>query len=56
VGFDFLGFTVSQYPCGKTTGGHAALGDGRLTWKTCITPNKSAVNRHVTRLGALIRQ
>lgn len=56
VGFDFLGFTVRQYPCGKTTGGHAARGEGRLTWKTCITPSKSAVKRHVTRLGALIRQ
>ena len=47
IGFDFLGFQVRQFPVGKT---HAGKTSGRnptrLTFKTLITPSKSAQQRH----------
>jgi RNA-directed DNA polymerase len=55
VGFDFLGFTVRQYPGGKTHASATSHG-GRRTWKTLITPSKEAIKRHDATLGALIRQ
>src|SRR6266571_273749 len=46
VGFDFLGFTIRQFPVGKThTGRHP---HGRpLGFKTIIKPSKEAVKRHI---------
>ena len=55
VGFDFLGFTVRQYPCGQTHASTTSHG-GRRAWKTLITPSKEAIKRHDAALGARIRQ
>ena len=51
VGFDFLGFTVRQFPVGKThhgkSGGAAKRGtDGRIPFKTIVKPSNDAVKRH----------
>jgi RNA-directed DNA polymerase len=54
VGFDFLGFTVRQYPVGKTHTGHTQHRKP-LGFKTLITPSKAAVKRHDKRLGDLVR-
>lgn len=46
VGFDFLGYTVRQYPMGKH---HTAKNQHRqpLGFKTFITPSKEAKKRHL---------
>jgi RNA-directed DNA polymerase len=55
VGFDFLGFHVRQFPVGKT---HAGKTTGRyptrLTFKTFITPSKTAQQRHQTAIAQCI--
>jgi RNA-directed DNA polymerase len=55
VGFDFLGFTVRQYPVGQT---HSGKGSGGhlLGFKTLITPSKEAVTRHLAAIGQIIRR
>jgi len=53
VGFDFLGFTVRQFPAGKT---HSGSNAGRLLgFKTHIKPSKAAVQRHMREMKQLIR-
>ena len=53
AGFDFLGFTIRQYPVGKYQAGKTSHG-GRLGLKTFITPSKQAVTRHIARMGTVI--
>jgi RNA-directed DNA polymerase len=48
VGFDFLGFTVRQYPMSKR---HARLG-----FKTFIKPSKAAQQRHLAAMAEVIRK
>jgi RNA-directed DNA polymerase len=43
-GFDFLGFTVRQYPAPKTS---------RTGWKLLITPSKAAVQKFRTKVRAI---
>jgi RNA-directed DNA polymerase len=53
-GFDFLGFTVRQFPVGKH---HTARNrGGPLGWKLFITPSKAAGKEHQRRLKAVIRK
>jgi RNA-directed DNA polymerase len=44
AGFDFLGFTIRQYPVRKT----------RLGFKTIITPSKKAIKRHGLQMREVI--
>ncbi|MFM6401326.1 group II intron reverse transcriptase/maturase [Planktothrix sp.] len=44
-GFDFLGFTIRQYPKGKNHSGKNTKGK-RLGFKTLITPSKEKVKAH----------
>jgi len=57
VGFDLLGFQVRQFPVGKT---HAGKTTGRnptrLTFKTLISPSKSAQQRHQLAIAQCIRR
>jgi len=46
VGFDFLGFTIRQYPVSKT----------KLGFKTIITPSKKAMKKHCRRMGEISAQ
>jgi RNA-directed DNA polymerase len=54
VGFDFLGFTIRQYPAGRTQSGKTPHG-GRLGFKTKITPSKEAIKRHLEETGQIMR-
>lgn len=45
VGFDFLGFTIRQYPAGKTHTAKGTTGKA-LGFQTLITPSKEAIKRH----------
>ena len=54
-GFDFLGWTVRQFPVGKTHTGTDRWGNA-LGFKTIITPSKEAVKRHIQELKLLIRK
>ena len=54
VGFDFLGFTVRQYPVGRTHSGKTQHGQP-LGFKTIITPSKESLKRHRRMVGELIR-
>lgn len=49
VGFDFLGFTVRQFPVGKTHQGKLRTG-----FKTIIKPSKAAQQRHLADLADVI--
>ncbi|MGI8552896.1 MAG: group II intron reverse transcriptase, partial [Dehalococcoidia bacterium] len=49
-GFDFLGFTVRQFPVGTTHSGKNRAGI-RLGLGTIIRPSKTALQRHVRALG-----
>ena len=54
VGFDFLGFTIRQFPVGKT---HTARYKGRpLGFKTLIKPSKEGVQRHLQELRTIIQK
>jgi len=55
TGFDFLGWTVRQFPVGKTHTGTDRWGNA-LGFKTIITPSKEAVKRHTQELKLLIRK
>src|SRR5436305_1808887 len=46
VGFDFLGYTVRQYPAGKTHTGKNTVGKP-LGYKTIIKPSKKAIKTHI---------
>lgn len=47
VGCDFLGWTVRQFPVGKTHTGVANQQRHPLGFKTIIRPSKEAVKRHL---------
>jgi RNA-directed DNA polymerase len=49
VGFDFLGFSIRQYPVGKTHTGTNSHG-ASLGFKTIIKPSKEAVKRHIAQM------
>jgi RNA-directed DNA polymerase len=51
VGFDFLGFTVRQFPVGQTHQGKLRTG-----FKTLIKPSKAAQQRHLADLADVIRR
>jgi len=53
VGFDFLGFTVRQFPVGKTHSGKNSQGK-LLGFKTIITPSKRAIKRHLRSIGRIL--
>jgi RNA-directed DNA polymerase len=53
AGFDFLGFTIRQFPAGKTKCSHNTRNEP-LGFKTIIKPSKKAVNRHVASLREAI--
>jgi len=55
VGFDFLGFTVRQFPVGKYRSGRNTHGQP-LGFKTIIRPSKAAQKRHVGDLASVIRR
>jgi len=50
VGFDFLGFTMRQFPVGKTHTRKDRHGKP-LGFKTIIKPSKEAIRRHTTLVG-----
>lgn len=52
-GFDFLGFTIRQYPVGKTKTGYDSHGKP-LGFKTIITPSKEARKRHAEKLRQIV--
>jgi RNA-directed DNA polymerase len=53
AGFDFLGFTLRQFPVGHT---HTGACRGKpLGFKTIIRPSNDAVKRHVQDLGRMVR-
>ncbi|QMW07021.1 group II intron reverse transcriptase/maturase [Spirosoma foliorum] len=55
IGFDFLGFTIRQFPVGKH---HSGLDNKRspLGFKTLIQPSVVAIKRHSQRLNTIIRR
>jgi RNA-directed DNA polymerase len=56
-GFDFLGFTVRQFPMGRRHTGKTGGWHSRpLGFKTLIRPSKTAVHRHLRDLGAVVDQ
>jgi RNA-directed DNA polymerase len=59
VGFDFLGFTVRQFPAGKTHTGKSG-GKGRVStplgFKTIIKPSHEAIRRHSLALAEIVDQ
>ena len=54
LGFDFLGFNVSQYPVGKHHSGKSTNGE-LLGYKTLIKPSKEKVQLHSDKLNEIIR-
>lgn len=54
-GFDFLGFTVRQFPVGKRHSGKNGHGKP-LGFKTLIKPSKEAIKQHMVALGTVIRE
>jgi len=55
VGFDFLGFTIRQFPVGKTHTGKDTKGKP-LGFKTIITPSKEGVQRHLQELRRILQK
>jgi RNA-directed DNA polymerase len=53
AGFDFLGFTIRQFPAGATRSSCNGRGQ-RLGFVTLIRPSKEAIRRHVARLREII--
>src|SRR6266851_2330484 len=49
VGFEFLGFSIRQYPVGKNRTGTNSQGVP-LGFKTIIKPSKEAVKRHIAQM------
>jgi RNA-directed DNA polymerase len=54
VGFDFLGFTVRQFPVGRCHSGKLKNGQ-TLGYKTIIKPSDSKVKKHLDKIGEIIR-
>jgi RNA-directed DNA polymerase len=55
IGFDFLGFTIRQYPSGKHQSGKNTNGQS-LGSKTIITPSKAKVKTHIEKLNEVVRK
>jgi RNA-directed DNA polymerase len=55
VGFDFLGFTVRQFPAGKYHTGHNVYGTP-LGFKTLIQPSSASIKRHQEKLKQIIQR
>jgi len=55
VGFDFLGFTIRQFPAGKTHTGKGTTGKA-LGFQTLITPSKEAIKRHTLTIKERLRK
>ena len=55
VGFDFLGFTVRQFPAGKYHTAHNAYGTP-LGFKTLIQPSSTSIKRHQEKLKQIIER
>lgn len=53
-GFDFLGFTIRQFPVGKCHSGKNPSGV-RLGYKTIITPSQEKLKLHTQRLGEIVQ-
>ncbi len=56
AGFDFLGFTVRQFPVGKTHSGRANQYGAPLGFKTLIKPSREAMQRHIAELRTVIKK
>jgi RNA-directed DNA polymerase len=54
VGFDFLGFTIRQFPTGSHHSGKSSNGQ-LLGFKTIIKPSKQKIRLHIKKLGEVIR-
>ncbi|GHO47663.1 group II intron reverse transcriptase/maturase [Ktedonospora formicarum] len=54
AGFDFLGFTIRQFPVGKTHTGKNGHGKP-LGFKTIIKPEKEKVKRHLRDIQQVVR-
>ncbi len=54
VGFDFLGFTVRQFPVGRTHSGKHGRSGRLLGFKTIIKPSKEAIKRHLAAVKDVI--
>src|SRR5436305_3822250 len=54
VGFNFLGFTIRQYPVGKNRTGKSPHGQ-KLGFKTLMTPSQEAINRHIQEVKRQVR-
>src|SRR2546429_5085315 len=55
VGFSFLGFTIRQYPVGRTHSGTTSNGKP-LGFKTLIKPSKEGVQRHLQALKRILQR
>jgi RNA-directed DNA polymerase len=55
VGFDFLGFTIRQFPVGKTHTGKSTNGQP-LGFKTIIKPSKESAKQHLAQTKRRLRQ
>jgi RNA-directed DNA polymerase len=55
IGFDFLGFTVRQFPAGKNQTGKNTQGK-LLGFKTIITPSKEKTIKHLQKIKEVIRR
>jgi RNA-directed DNA polymerase len=54
TGFNFLGFTIRQFPVGKYHSGKTSDGE-LLGFKTIITPQKERVKLHARKLSEVVR-
>jgi RNA-directed DNA polymerase len=55
VGFDFLGFSIRQFPAGKTHTGKGTTGKA-LGFQTLITPSKEAIKRQTFTIKERLRK
>jgi RNA-directed DNA polymerase len=55
VGFNFLGFSIRQYPVGRTHTGTTSNGKA-LGFKTLIKPSKEGVQRHLQALKRILQR
>jgi RNA-directed DNA polymerase len=54
-GFDFLGYTIRQFPVGKTHTGKKTNGKP-LGFKTVIKPSQEAIKHHMQQIGQVLRE
>jgi len=55
VGFDFLGYTIRQFPAGKTHTGKNPVGKP-LGYKTLIKPSKQAIKEHIQQMNHWLKK